>query len=162
MDKELNVALQEFGKPKATNFLAEVVSVNRDEGTCIVSDDDLHFTVRLASVINDSSDKFFLYPTVKSIVLVGFIKADIHQLVVLEYSEIEEFNFKVGDCEFVIDSNGMNFKKAENSLRSLTLELIAAIRAMKFTTNYGPTITLVNDATFATLKTKFEDLLKDI
>ena len=162
MEKELNNAIQTLVAPKGTNFLADVVSVDRDSGICIVNSNDLDFKVRLASVINDSADKFFLYPTIGSKVLVGFIKADIHQLVVLKCSEIDEFNFKVGDSEFVIDANGMNFKKAENSLRSLTLELIAAIRAMKFTTNNGPTITLINDATFGTLKTKFETLLKDI
>lgn len=162
MDKELQKALHKMVAPKGTNFIATVVSVDKEKGTCKVSTNDLEFTVRLASVINDSKDKFFLYPTLNSKVLVGYINADVHQLFVLKHSEIDEFNFKIGDCNFVIDESGMNFKKGGDSLRSLVLDLITAIRAMKFTTNTGATITLVNDASFASLKTKFENLLKDV
>lgn len=160
LEKELDEAFAEFGKREIPTFIAEVLSVDKKKGICIVTDEGLEFEVRLASVINDDKQKFYLFPVIGSLVLVSPIEEDIHQLYVDKYSEIEEFNFKVGDCEFSIDKNGLNFKKENDSLRSLVLELITAIRAMKFTTNTGPTIKLINDPDFIKLEKKFKQLLK--
>lgn len=162
LEKELQEAFEQFKKPAVVSFIAEVVSVDKEKGTCIVTDEDLEYKVRLASVINDDKQKFYLFPIVGSMVLVSAIEEDIHQLYIDKYSEVEEFNFKVADCEFSIDSTGVNFKKNDDSLRSLVLELIKTIRAMRFTTNTGATIKLVNEPDFIELETKFKQLLKPL
>ena len=61
-----------------------------------------------------------------------------------------------------MDASGFNFKKENESLRSLMLELIGGIKKMRFTTNFGPTIKLINIADFEAIETKFKSLLKDI
>lgn len=162
LDRDLEKALLEFQRRKVTTFIAEVVAVNKQNGTCIVTDEDLEYKVRLASVINNDKQKFYLFPLIGSMVLVSPIEEDIRQLYIDKYSEIEEFNFKVADCEFSIDNKGINFKKNDDSLRSLVLELITTIRNMKFTTNTGATIKLINEADFLELENKFKNLLKPL
>ena len=162
IEKELQDSFRELVKRKATTFSAAVVSVDKEKGTCLVTDDQLEYKVRLASVINDSKEKFFLYPKVKSIVLVAPIEEDIHQLHVIKYSDIEQLRLRIGATDFCIDKDGFNFKKENESLRSLMLELIDGIKKMKFTTNFGPTINLINVQDFTDVEIKFKNLLKDI
>jgi hypothetical protein len=83
-------------------------------------------------------------------------------LYVAKYSDIEDFQLKIADSILVMDASGFNFKKENESLRSLVLELIDGIKKMKFTTNFGPTINLINIADFEAVETKFKSLLKDI
>tara|TARA_R110002126_G_scaffold78629_2_gene195668 strand:+ start:11368 stop:11862 length:495 start_codon:yes stop_codon:yes gene_type:complete len=161
-DKELQDAFAKLLERDAVTFSATVLSVDKEKGTCLVSSDQLEYKVRLASVINDSREKFFLYPKLKSIVLVAPIEEDIHQLHVVKYSDIEQLRLRIGDTDFCIDKDGFNFKKENESLRSLILELIDGIKKMKFTTNMGPTINLINLQDFVAVEDKFKQLLKDI
>ena len=92
----------------------------------------------------------------------GLIEEDLNQLYVVQYSAIEELRLKIANCDFCIDESGFNFKKENESLRSLLLELIGAIKKLKFTTTSGSTINLLNLNDFITVEQKFKTLLKDI
>lgn len=161
-ERELQDAFKKLLDKDAITFSATVKSVDKTKGTCIVSDGQLEFKVRLSSVINESKEKFFLYPKPKSIVLVGCVKEDLNQLYVAQYSTIEELRFKVANCDFCIDETGFNFKKENESLKSLLLELITAIKNLKFTTTSGTTLQMINVADFLLVENKFKSLLKDI
>ena len=58
IDRELAEGLREIGKRKTPTIAVEVVSVDKAQGTCVVKDDELQYTVRLASVINDNAERF--------------------------------------------------------------------------------------------------------
>lgn len=161
-ERELQDAFKKLLDKDAVTFSATVKSVDKVKGTCIVSDGQLDFKVRLSSVINESQEKFFLYPKPKSVVLIGCIKEDLNQLYVVQYSAIEQLKLKIANCDFCIDESGFNFKKENESLRSLILELIGAIKKLKFTTTSGSTINLLNINDFLIVENKFKTLLKDI
>jgi hypothetical protein len=164
MSKEqaIQEAFRQLVTRKEVTFSAMVISVDKEKGICTVLDDKLEYKVRLAAVINDSKEKFFLYPKINSVVLVAPIEEDVHQLHVIKYSAVEQLRLRIGATDFCIDKDGFNFKKENESLRSCMLELIAAIKALKFTTNMGPTIKLINIQDFTAVETKFKNLLKDI
>ena len=61
IDRELAEGLRQIGKRKTPTIAVEVVSVEKSQGTCVVKDDDLQYTVRLASVINDNAERFYLF-----------------------------------------------------------------------------------------------------
>ena len=52
-------------------------------------------------------------------------------------------------------------KKENENLKKLMADLITAIKALKFTTNNGPTINLINIADFIALENRFNQFLKD-
>lgn len=160
LEQELIEALREFRKRDVNTFVATVKSVDKEKGICLVEDEDLEYVARMSSVINGNHDRFYLLPKIGSIVLVSPIEEDINFLYIDKYSEVEELSFRVAESYFSVDGKGFNFKKDEHDLKSLILELIAAIRKMKFTTNAGPTIKLINESDFLSLEDKFKDLLK--
>lgn len=161
-EKEIQDAFAKLLEKDAITFSAKVLEVDKQKGTCLVSDGELQYKARLASVINNDADKFFLYPKINSQVLIACIEEDLHQLYVTKYSEIEAFQFKVGSCEMQMNKDGFNFKKQNEDLKSLIVDLITEIQKMVFTTNMGPTIKLVNAPKFEALENKFKNLLKDI
>ena len=66
-------------------------------------------------------------------------------------------------CSFendIDDKDGFLLKKENETLKKLMADLITAIKAMKFTTNNGPTINLVNIADFIALENRFNQFLK--
>ena len=118
-----------------------------------------------------------MFPKVGSSVLVSPINEDLHRLYVEAYSEIEsmdlsiessklfvdkdKFLFKRDQVHFKIDQDGFLLKKENENLKKLMADLITAIKALKFTTNYGPTINLINIADFIALENRFNQFLKD-
>lgn len=163
LDKEIEDALQGLVKREVPTFLAKVTQVDKEKGTCKVKDDDIEFSnVRLSAVIDGKDKKHFLFPKIGSTVLVGCIDEDIKQLYVEKYSELEAYSLKITNSFLIVDADGFNFKRKTNDLRSLILELIKTIRAMKFTTNTGPTIKLINEPDFITIENKFKTLLKEL
>ena len=162
LEREIQDALGQLITPEVSTFSATVLSVDKEKGICKVTNDKLEYNVRLASVINTNKEKFFLYPKLNSKVLVSAIDEDINQLYVAKYSEIEQLRLQIGNTDFCIDKEGFNFKKGNESLKSLMVELIGAIKNLKFTTNVGPTINMINILEFEAVETKFKQLLKDI
>lgn len=178
MEKELQDAFRKLKKRDVDTFPVKVLSVDKAKGTCKVSDDELEYTdVQLSSVIDANNSKFYLFPKVGSSVLVSPINEDLHRLYVEAYSEIESMNlriessqlfvdkdkflFKREQVQFKIDQDGFLLKKENENLKKLMADLIRAIKALKFTTNNGPTINLINIADFIALENRFNQFLKD-
>jgi len=112
MEKELKKALQQFRKRDVHTFSGKVVSVNKNNGSCVVDDGDMeHPDVRLSAVINENKDVYFLFPKVGSSVLVSPINEDLKTLYVDQYSEVEELNLNIGATAFKVNEKGFLLEK---------------------------------------------------
>lgn len=162
MEKELQDAFRKLKQRDVDTFPAKVLEVDKDKGTCKVSDDEIKYTdVQLSSVIDANKSKFYLFPKVGSSVLVSPINEDLHRLYVEAYSEIESMDVSIETVKFQMDKDGFLLKKDNENLKKLMADLITAIKAMKFTTNMGPTINLINIADFVAVEKRFNQFLKD-
>jgi len=159
--KELQEALKMLGKRGVSTFPAQVVSVNKNEGTCTVDNGNLEFTdVALSATVEDNAKRFFLFPKVGSFVLVSPIEENVHRLYIEFFSEIEDFNMQIDTTQMQIDKNGFLLKKENETLKKLMVDLLQEIQKMKFTTNTGSTINLVNQPQFLSIENRFKTFLK--
>ncbi|MDY3534302.1 hypothetical protein PG614_10415 [Riemerella anatipestifer] len=162
MSKELQDAFRELAKRDVDTFPVQVISVDKTAGTCTVSDGEIEFTdVRLSATIDNETKRFYLYPKVGSFVLVSPIEEDINRLYVEFFSEVEEFDFKTENSQIKINDEGFLLRKENETLKALMVDLIQEIKKMKFTTNAGPTIRLINKPQFTAIENRFKNFLKD-
>ncbi|ROI09798.1 hypothetical protein EGI11_03305 [Chryseobacterium sp. H3056] len=160
MSETLQKALSKLTGRKVSTFPASVVSVNKEVGTCTVSDGELEFVdVQLSATVKDDK-RFLLIPKVGSFVLVSPIQEDLHRLYVEMFSEIVEVIMRTDASEFSFNDDGFLLKKQAETLKQLMGDLLQAIQNMKFTTNAGPTILLLNKPTFKEIETRFNNFLK--
>ncbi len=167
MKKELQDAFRKLKQRDVDTFPANVISVDKEKGTCIVSNDDLEFTdVRLSSVIDGKNNKFYLFPAVGSSVLVSPVNEDLKNLYVEAYSEIESLDLKIKTVHFRVSESGFLLKKENETLKGLVSELLTAVEQMSFlvttTGGAGNTTTLVNVAQFTSIKNRFNQFLNDV
>ncbi len=161
-DKKLQDAFRNLRKRGVSTFPAKVVSVNKSEGTCVVNDESLEFTdVALSATVEENGKRFFLFPKVGSFVLVSPVNENIHRLYVEFFSEIEDFDLQIENTRLQIDKDGFLLKKQNETLAKLMSDLLKEIQNMKFTTNTGSTILLVNKPQFLKIEDRFKDFLKD-
>ena len=139
--------------------VCEVLEVNEAEKTVDVKPIDGTagiFNVRLQA--ESGAVGFVLIPKVGSMVLVVFLNKN--NAAVVNTSEIEQLDLVIDGVEFQIDKEGFLLKKENETLKKLMSDLIIAIKALKFTTNNGPTIKLINIADFVGLENRFNQFLK--
>lgn len=161
MNKDLQDAFKRLGKRDVDTFPAEVISVDKANGTCKISDGQLEYDeVQLSATVEENGKRFFLFPKVGSFVLVSPINEDLHRLYVEFFSEIEDFDLKIGNTQLQIDDEGFLLKKENETLKKLMSDFIKACRNMKFQTNTGVTIKLLTDLEFEQLATRFNQFLK--
>ncbi|SCY94790.1 tudor domain-containing protein [Flavobacterium caeni] len=169
-EKELADAFRALKKRDVDTFPAIVVSVDKEEGTCVVSDEELEYTdVQLAAVVDGNGNRFFLFPKVDSHVLVSPIMEDLKRLYIEAYSEIESLDLKIEGVQFQIDKDGFLLKKENETLKKLVADLIGACKAMSFTVattgnaaaQTGATVALQNIAQFEAVEMRFNQFLKD-
>lgn len=158
---EIQRAFQGLVKRKAMTIPVKVKSLDQAKGLCIVDDGEISFKARLASVINDNDERFYLIPRVGSQILIAPIEEDIHRYHVVAFSEIDKMYYKTADVVLDIDNGGFLLKKADENLKKLMADLLTAIKNLKFTTNTGSTIQLINIQEFIDLETRFNQFLKD-
>ena len=155
--------------------VCEVLEIDQDEKTVNVKpvDDTAEiYNVRLQA--ESESGGLVLFPKVGSMVLIVFINknnaavvntSEIEKLeLVIENSELQidkdKFLFKREQVQLEVDQEGFLLKKENETLKKLMADLITAIKALKFTTNNGPTINLINIADFIALENRFNQFLK--
>lgn len=155
--------------------VCEVLEIDQDEKTVNVKpvDDTAEiYNVRLQA--ESETGGLVLFPKVGSKVLVVFINknnaavvntSEIEKLeLVIENSELQidkdKFLFKREQVQLEVDQEGFLLKKENETLKKLMADLITAIKALKFTTNNGPTINLINIADFIALENRFNQFLK--
>lgn len=144
-----------------STFSADVVSVDKTEGTCVINDGDLEYTdVQLSAIVDGSKKQIFIFPKVGSSVLVSPIEEDIHRLYIEVYSEIESLDIKIENVKFQMDKKGFLLQKENETLAKLMTDLLQEIQKMKFTTNTGSTLILVNKPQFLSIENRFKDFLK--
>lgn len=161
-DLKIQDALSKLRKKSAYTFITKVISVDKANGTCVVSDGDLEYTgVALSAQIVENSKKFHLFPKVGSVVFVSPVEEDLHRLYVEFFSEIEDFDLQIEGTRMQIDTDGFLLKKENETLKALMVDLLTAIEAMRFTTRSGPTIKLLNKQQFTDIKNRFKEFLKD-
>lgn len=162
MEGELQKALAGLKKRGVETFPAKVVSVDKAKGTCIVEADGLEYTdVQLSATVEDNGKRFFLFPKVESFVFVSPVEEDLHRLYVEFFSEVEEMDFKTEKSQIRINDEGFLLKKDAETLAKLMSDLLKEIQAMKFTTNTGSTILLVNKPNFMAIENRFKQFLKE-
>ena len=162
MSKELQKAIGELKKRGVSTFPATVVSVDKDNGTCTVNDGELEYTdVLLSAQMAENGKRFYLFPKVNSWVMISPIQEDLNRLYVEFYSEIEAFDLQIEETRIHIDTNGFLLKKQNETLKKLMVDLLQEIQKMKFTTNTGSTILLVNKPQFLSIENRFKNFLKD-
>lgn len=135
---------------------AKVISVDWDERTCDAKgiDDELEFYDILIG-----AGCFDMKPKIGTLILIGVINNKETTTVLLSAEEIEKVEIKAGNCELTID-NGFLLKKQNETLKKLMVDLLQEIQNMKFTTNTGSTIILVNQPQFMSIENRFKDFLK--
>lgn len=155
--------------------VCEVLEVNASDKTIDVKPIDGTaeiFNVRLQA--ESETGGLVLFPKVGSMVLVVFLNknnaavvntSEIEKLeLVIENTELQidkdKFLFKRDQVQLEIDQDGFLLKKENETLKKLMADLIKAIKALKFTTNNGPTINLINIADFIALENRFNQFLK--
>lgn len=162
MSEALQKAFAGLTKRKVDTFAATVVSVDKNAGTCTISDEGLEYTdVQLSASVEDGAKRFHLFPKVGSSVLVSPINEDLHRLYVEFFSEVESIDLKIEAVQLQIDSDGFLLKKENETLKKLMVDLLHEIQKMKFTTNAGPTILLLNKPQFTAIENRFKQFLKD-
>jgi len=144
-----------------STFSADVVSVDKSEGTCVINDGDLEYTdVQLSAIVDGNKKQMFVFPKVGSSVLVSPIEEDIHRLYIEVYSEIESLDIKIENVNFQMDKKGFLLQKENETLKKLMVDFVTACRNMVFQTNSGITIELLTDLEFEAIETRFKQFLK--
>lgn len=165
------------GSGKYQTMLAQVVSVDQAAGTCVVDDDGTQITdVQLRPVVNNK-ESVTIYPKVGCYVLaIGIENTNFWMVVAAD--EMDKFTAKIGNNQMLMDSGKIKLtsgtqiiemdgdkyaiSKGAEDLKKLMSDLLDGILAMKFTTNTGVTINLVNALTFSDIKTRFNAFLKSL
>ena len=100
-----------------------------------------------------------LKPKKGSTCLIGIIENQDTASFLINADQIEEIDINVEDCQLKIN-NGFLLKKQNETLAKLMSDLLKEIQKMKFTTNTGSTILLVNKPQFLAIENRFKDFLK--
>ena len=148
--------LQNKNTPTQTVWV-EVKEVDWDEKTMVALgiDDELEYYDVLLGL--GSVD---VKPKVGSNCLIGFINNSETLPFLIMADEVEEIDVNVDKCQFNIN-DGFILKKQNETLAKLMSDLLKEIQKMKFTTNTGSTILLVNKPQFLSIENRFKDFLKD-
>lgn len=161
MENDLASALRAITKTNDEVYakVCQVVEINQNEKTVNVTPVDGTATIYNVRLQADSeTGGLVLFPKIKSMVLVAFINKNAGA--VINTSELDKFSLSVEPCQLEIDATGFLLKKENETLKKLMTDLITAIKALKFTTNNGPTINLINVADFVALENRFNHFLK--
>lgn len=166
MDKQeqIRLGIAEIAKRYGplNSVLAQVLSVDETEKTCVLDLDGIELPdVRLAPVINDNHSAI-AFPAINSFVLAVRIEGD-DDWMVIAADEITKYRVTIGDMVFEMDGEKFLLKKGEENLKKLVDDLFTAMLNEKHMTNTGVTISLTTTSTLAynNLKTRFENILKD-
>ena len=148
--------LQNKNTPTQTVWV-EVKEVDWDEKTMVALgiDDELEYYDVLLGL--GSVD---VKPKVGSNCLIGFINNSETLPFLIMADEVEEIDVKSEHCQLKVN-DGFLLKKQNETLAKLMSDLLKEIQKMKFTTNTGSTIKLVNQPEFLSIENRFKDFLKD-
>ena len=117
---EIQKAFEGLKKREVFCFVAQVIEVDKVNGVCTISDNELEYTdVRLSAIIDGNDQKCYMFPKVGSTILVEPINEDLKQLYVAKYSEVESVSWLIESSQFVVDKNGFRIARENESLRTV-------------------------------------------
>lgn len=156
--EKLKQTLSEIIKNKIPiqSVWVEVLEINWEERTMIamgIDDEVEYFDVLLGF------GSFDLKPKIGSTCLIGIIQNSATSTFLLLANEVEEIEMNVEDCQLNIN-DGFLLRKENETLKKLMSDLIKACKNLKFQTNSGVTIQLLNLQDFIDVETRFNQFLK--
>ncbi len=169
-EKEIQNAFAQLKKRGVETFIVQVTEVQKDKGTCTVTDGKLEYTdVQLSAVVNSDKQKLFIFPKKDSKVLVSPISEDLHHLYVEVVSEVESITGTIGETEFTINEKGYNISREGENLQKvlsdfmtefgkLCDELNNVVVSIGVTPNV-PVITVIKKTVETTIKKRLNTIL---
>lgn len=140
--------------------ICEVTKVDPDKKTADLKPLDGSAEVLGAFLVTDyDNGGLYLEPKEGALVCVVFVTKEI--AVVVNPGELVKMQLEIEQTKFRVDKDGFLLKKQNESLAKLMSDLLQEIQKMKFTTNTGSTIILVNKPQFMAIENRFKQLLKE-
>lgn len=143
----------------AVSNIAKVKSVDENGAVCVLEDEDGQEIpeVRLRPVLTGKKS-FLQLPKIGSLVLAVRIEDD-DDWMIIACDEVDKFLW-VTDTTKIELTDKVHISANNKNMAELIDKLFEAILKMRFTTNAGPTIRLINRPEFESLKNEFKELLK--
>lgn len=143
----------------AVSNIAKVKSVDENGAVCVLEDEDGQEIpeVRLRPVLTGKKS-FLQIPKIGSLVLAVRIEDD-DDWMIIACDEVDKFLW-VTDTTKIELTDKVHISANNKNMAELIDKLFEAILKMRFTTNAGPTIRLINRPEFESLKNEFKELLK--
>ncbi|MDB0600688.1 hypothetical protein PL373_05925 [Tenacibaculum maritimum] len=107
--------------------VARVVSLDRENYTCDVKpvdDSPEYHDVRLQAIIDNNDQGVVLIPKLNSSVLVSIIENNEDNNYISQYSEIQEFVYKIDQLEFSGNTQGVRVNNQGENLKKVLNDLI--------------------------------------
>lgn len=140
--------------------ICEVTKVDTDKKTADLKPLDGSAEVLGAYLVTDfDNGGIYLEPREGALVCVVFVTKEIAVLV--NPGELVKMQVEIVQTKFRVDKDGFLLKKQNESLAKLMGDLLQEIQKMKFTTNTGSTILLVNKPQFIEIENRFKTILKE-
>jgi hypothetical protein len=158
--EQLRQGFSNFAKSMAppVSNIAVVKSVNEEEGTCVLIDEDEQefLDVRLKPVLSDNKS-FLQIPKIGTFVLAVRVEDD-DDWMVIACDEVDKFLWIVGKTK--IELTDKICMEANNQNLLNLMERLFSVLDRGYQTNTGVTIQLVLQAQFELIKQDFKKLLK--
>ncbi len=158
--EQIRERLAEIAKHNAppVSNIAVVKSVNEDEATCVLVDEDGQefLDVRLRPVLTGNKS-FLQIPKIETYVLAVRIEDD-DDWMVIACDEVDKFIWITGKSKIEISDKLLFEANGENLLK--LLQRIFTVMERGYQTNYGPTIQLIMQSEMESIKNDFKNLLK--
>lgn len=158
--EQIRKGLEGFARSMAppVSNIARVKSVNEDEGTCVLIDEDdqEYLEVRLKPILSENKS-FLQIPKLGTFVLAVRVEDD-DDWMVIACDEVEKFLWIVGKTKLEL-SDKICIEANNQNLLNL-IERLFIVLDRGYQTNTGVTIQLVLQPQFEVLKQDFKKLLK--
>ncbi|SIT25650.1 hypothetical protein SAMN05421786_11547 [Chryseobacterium ureilyticum] len=138
--------------------IARVKSVNENEGTCVLIDEDdqEYLEVRLKPVLSDKNS-FIQIPKIGSFVLAIRIEDD-EDWMIIASDEVDKFLWNVGETKLELTDKILIEAGNQNLLK--LMDRLFTVIERGYQTNTGSTIKLILEPEFNSIKNDFKSLLK--
>lgn len=147
----------------APTLLAIVQSVDEENQTCVLIDDDndgtVYNDVRLRPVI-DGNSSVVIFPTVGTYALAIMIEGgEDADWMLLAAGQIDKVIYTCGVFILTVSNTGFSIKSNEDSLKNILNDFSTAIQQLTVTAPNGVTSVPINAAAFAALTTRINALM---
>jgi hypothetical protein len=143
---------------KATDDMVLAKVISAEESVCkvqLIENEDIILENIKTTASQENEKGFLLKPKTDSIVLVSK-----RENAIIMFSELETATLKIENTTLKIDATGFEIKKQNETLKKILADLVQVITQMTFTNSAGSTAVANNVASFTSITTRINDLLK--